>query len=91
MKDKLPDLNTHLFAQLERLGDEDLSPEEIAVEARRAKAVVGVASQIIKGASLQLEAAQALAKAGVDGQRIRDNFHMIDKPKYPLKIEGQTK
>ena len=38
MKNKLTDLNNHLFAQLERLGDEDLSGEKIADEVKRAKA-----------------------------------------------------
>mgnify|MGYP001573325908 CR=1 FL=1 len=32
MKNKLSDLNDHLFAQLERLSEEGLSPEKIAAE-----------------------------------------------------------
>ena len=36
MKNKLSDLNDHLFAQIERLGDEDLSDEQIEKEAKRA-------------------------------------------------------
>ena len=55
MKSTLGDLNNHLFAQLERLGDEELSGEKLAEEINRAKAVTGVASQIISNGSLVLE------------------------------------
>lgn len=64
MKNKLTDLNDHLFAQLERLGDEDLSPEQIESEAKRAEAIVNVADQVIRNADLQLKAATLLANNG---------------------------
>ena len=37
MKNTLSDLNNHLFAQLERLGEEDLDEEEIKKEVQRSK------------------------------------------------------
>ena len=64
MKNKLSDLNDHLFMQIERLGDEDLSAEQIDMEAKRGEAMVGVADQIIKGAELQFKAASLLANHG---------------------------
>lgn len=64
MKNKLTDLNDHLFAQLERLGDEDLTPEQIETEATRAEAIVNIADQVIRNADLQLKAATLLASQG---------------------------
>lgn len=64
MKNKLTDLNDHLFAQIERLSDENLTPEQIEQEARRGNAIVGIADQIIRGAELQLKAAALLASEG---------------------------
>jgi hypothetical protein len=56
MKDKLSNLNEHLFAQLERLTEEKLSPEQLKQELDRSKAVSGLASQIIAGGRLILDA-----------------------------------
>ncbi|MDP2505418.1 hypothetical protein [Oceanobacter sp. 3_MG-2023] len=56
MKNKLTDLNDHLFAQLERLGDEDLKGEDLEREMERAKAITDVSKSIVANASLQLSA-----------------------------------
>jgi len=64
VKNKLSDLNDHLFAQIERLGDEELTDEQIEKEAKRADAIVNVADTIIKNADLQLKAATLLAGHG---------------------------
>lgn len=58
MNNKLIDLNNHLFAEMERLGDEELKGEELDKEIERAKAITGVASQIIANGSLALKAEQ---------------------------------
>lgn len=48
MKNTLGDLNNLLFAQLEKLGDDDLNGEEMDAEIRRAEAMAKVGEQIIK-------------------------------------------
>ena len=68
MKNKLSDLNNHLFAQLERLGDEDLTGDKLSEELDRAKAVTGVATQIVNNASLVLKAAELKIEYGLQGK-----------------------
>lgn len=65
MKNKLTDLNNHLFAQLERLGDESLDEEKLAAEVTRTDAIVSISEQIISNANLALSAAELVAKHGV--------------------------
>ena len=64
MKNKLGDLTNHLFSQLERMSEEDMTPERIEQEARRSQSIVSVADQIIKNADLQLKAAKLFAEHG---------------------------
>lgn len=64
MKNKLSDLNDHLFAQLERLGDEDMTSEQIETEVSRTAAIVSVADQVVDNANLQLKAAKLFAEHG---------------------------
>lgn len=56
MKNKLTDLNNHLFAQLERLNDESLEGEKLAEEIERSKAVTGVSKEVVANARLVLDA-----------------------------------
>jgi len=60
MKNKLIDLNNHLFAEMERLSDEDLKGDALAEEIQRAKSLAGVAVQIISTGQLALSATKAI-------------------------------
>ncbi len=60
MKNKLIDLNNHLFAQLERLSDEDLKEEQLAIELNRSKAIANIADRIVNNARLSLDAQKAI-------------------------------
>lgn len=62
MKNSLTDLNNHLFAQLERLNDEELSGDALGVEIERSKALTDVSKSIISNASLQLNALKLKAE-----------------------------
>lgn len=65
MQNKLSDLNNHLFAQLERLGNEDLIGDILTEEINRAKAVTDVAQQIIATGGLVLKAQTFVQEYGL--------------------------
>lgn len=56
MKNTLGDLNNHLFAEIERLSDEDLKGEELAEEISRARSISEVSARIISNANVILQA-----------------------------------
>ena len=58
-KNKFLDLHNHLFCQLERLSDEKVKKDKLNEEIQRARAVVGVANQIINNGRLVLDAQKA--------------------------------
>lgn len=60
MKNKLIDLNNHLFAQIERLSDEDVQGEKLAEEINRSKAIGHLANNVIDNARLALDAQKAM-------------------------------
>ena len=74
MKNRLIDLNNHLFSQLERLADESLSAEQIEQEINRSGAIVSVSEQIIRNADLSLKAVNLVAN---HGDRFRPNLPMV--------------
>jgi hypothetical protein len=76
MRNTLGDLNNHLFAQLERLSDEDLKGDKLTEEIERAKSVTSVANQIISNGSLVLQA-----------QRFHTEYKSKDLQK-PKMLEG---
>ena len=52
MKNTLQDLNNHLFEQLERLNDEEMTDEQLDRELRRADGMTKIATQIIENGEL---------------------------------------
>ena len=69
MKNTLGDLNNHLFAQLERLGDEDIKGEELQQEINRAKAISDIATQVISNADIYNKIGERKKKGKGRGKR----------------------
>lgn len=64
MRNKLADLNNYLFAQIERLDDEEKTGDELDIAIKRGTAIVDVAAQIIANGNLQLKAASTAYEMG---------------------------
>lgn len=78
MKNKLTDLNNHLFEQLERLNDEDLSEEQLEKEIKRSKAITSIATNIINNGNLILNSMKF----------VEDNGLAVHKDIDPTKLIG---
>lgn len=76
MKNKLMDLNNHLFVQIEKLSDDDLSNDQLGMEILRSKAIADIADRIISNAELELKAQVAISE------------YLIKKPPLMLGIDG---
>lgn len=76
MKNKICDLNDHLFEEIERLNDDDLKGAALAEEVTRAKAMSNVATQIINNARLAVAAMTII------------NENLIKDPPLMLGITG---
>lgn len=77
MQNTLGDLNNHLFAQLERLSDEDIKGENLKEEIGRAKAVADIATKIIENGNLVLQS-----------QKFVNNLWEAE-PNLPRMLEGK--
>ena len=66
MNNKLSDLKNHLFAELERLSDEELNEDELKSEIGRARAITSVSKQIIENGALALKAEKFKQEMGLD-------------------------
>ena len=66
MKNKLIDLNNHLFEQLERLNDDDLVGKKLEEEIKRSTAMANISSNIINNAALVLKAKKYNDDNGVE-------------------------
>jgi hypothetical protein len=73
-KNKISDLNNHLFAQLERLNDEELTPEQVDNEVKRSKAITAISGQILKSARLELDATRLVSEGAMEMEELPDHF-----------------
>lgn len=70
MKNKITDLNNHLFVQLERLNDEELKGEHLKQEIDRSKAMANIATQIVNSQKTTLDAMKLVASGKVSAPLI---------------------
>jgi hypothetical protein len=70
MKNRLADLNDHLFAQMERLGDEDLKGEALSEEITRSKAISGIAKDIVANAVVVVEVQKLIWDRQIDREKV---------------------
>jgi hypothetical protein len=77
-KNRLLDLNDHLFERIEWLTDRDVKGEELTEEIKRTETVIKVSEQIIKNAALIHRATLSVARFG-------------GKIKLPPMIEDRSK
>ena len=61
-RNTLGDLNNHLFMQLERLGNEELSGDDLLKEIARSKAISDIAKNVIENANVVLQAQKHMAE-----------------------------
>lgn len=87
MKNRLIDLNNHLFSQLERLSEESLTSEQIENEVKRTDAIVAVSEQLIRNSELSLKAATLVAN---HGDRFKPMLPTIFRPPETLDAKAIT-
>lgn len=76
-RNTLADLKNHLFEQIERLNDDDLVGDKLNQEIERSKAMSQVATQIVNG-----------AKITVDAMKLVKNGHLEKEDVSRLLGEG---
>lgn len=68
-RNTLGDLNNHLFAQLEKMDDDELTVEQLDNEIRRAEAMAKISEQIIKTGELQFRAMKHMDEYGYEREK----------------------
>ena len=76
-KNKLSDLRDHIFSALERIDDDQLSPEQLENEIKKANAVANLSSMIIQSAKIEVDFIKVTGR--LDSKT--ELFKSIDSPK----------
>ena len=69
-KNKITDLNNLLFAQMERLNEDEITPEQLELEMKRTQSMTNIADKIIESNKVTIEAMKIMAKAGVSVEKM---------------------
>jgi hypothetical protein len=84
MKNKISDLRDHLFAALERLGNDELTPDEMKSEIERSKAVSNLGNVIVESAKAQIMFARLTGEGADDPRKFLEED--IKKTERPIAV-----
>jgi multidrug efflux pump subunit AcrB len=85
MKNKIQDLRNHLFEQMERLNNEDLTPEQLQREINRANAMSEIGKVIVDSAKTQVLAMKHIGNKKALPNITEDAEEFIDTPVVKLE------
>lgn len=74
-RNKLTDLNDHLFMALERLNDDELNAEQLDNELKRAKGISTISKEIINSSNLIYKVAVSMGKGDIDPMTLPQQFN----------------
>lgn len=80
MKNKVTHLRDHMFAALERLGNEGLTPEQLKSEIERSKAISNLGHVIVESAKAQTMAARFTGEIEDVKNFLEDDVKKLDRP-----------
>jgi hypothetical protein len=84
MKNKMSDLRDHMFAALERLGNEELTEDDLKKEILRSQAISEVGKVIVESAKAQVMYAKLTRKADEQPDKF---LNAEDEEKPVVKIQ----
>jgi len=92
MKNKLTDLQNHLFELMEKLNDDDLKGDELDQEIRRSEAFSGLAIIAVKNGALIAKCAEIYGLPSMGDLPLLPNSpEVIKKPLPPPEKIGKKK
>lgn len=68
MKNTLADLNNYLFEQMERLNDDDLTPEQLDRELKKTDSIVKISERIIQNGELAFRTMKHMDEYGYNAK-----------------------
>jgi hypothetical protein len=74
-RNKLTDLNDHLFMALERLNDDDFNLEQLDNELKRVKVISRISREIIDSSNLIFKVALSMGKGDIDPMALPQQFN----------------
>lgn len=79
MQNTLQDLNNYLFEAIERVGDDDLTEEQLEKETKKAETIVKIGQAIISNAKIQLDAWKEANEQGLNVGRKAPSVLITEK------------